>query len=131
MIQMRKVIIAGSRTVGDYGVVAGAVSRTLPRRHRINGHYEVVSGGARGVDAHGEVWAERHDCEVTRIEPDWDEHGKAAGPIRNKEMADYAAPNGMLIAIWDGESRGTKSMIDAALDVGLETHVYVVNDGDN
>ena len=40
---------------------------------------------------------------------DWDKHGRAAGPIRNKQMADYAD---VLIAVWDGKSRGTKNMID-------------------
>ena len=40
---------------------------------------------------------------------DWNKHGKAAGPIRNRQMAEYAD---CLIAVWDGKSRGTKNMID-------------------
>ena len=40
---------------------------------------------------------------------DWDKHGRAAGPIRNREMAEYAD---FLLAFWDGRSRGTKSMIN-------------------
>ncbi len=39
--------------------------------------------------------------------PDWEKHGKAAGPIRNKEMAEYADA---LLLIWDGKSRGSASM---------------------
>jgi hypothetical protein len=52
---------------------------------------------------------------------DWDKHGKAAGPIRNQQMAQEADG---LIAFWDGKSRGTKDMIQKALNYGLETHVY-------
>ena len=40
---------------------------------------------------------------------DWNKHGRAAGPMRNKQMADYAD---VLIAVWDGQSKGTKNMID-------------------
>lgn len=39
----------------------------------------------------------------------WKEHGKAAGPIRNREMATHGSG---LLAFWDGESRGTGNMID-------------------
>ena len=31
-----------------------------------------------------------------------------------------------LLAIWDGESRGTKHMIDTAREKGLEVYVYMV-----
>ena len=48
-------------------------------------------------------------------------HGRKAGPIRNNEMADKADA---LIAIWDGQSRGTKHMIDAATKHGLRVHVH-------
>lgn len=49
------------------------------------------------------------DIPVKRFPADWDRHGRAAGPIRNCQMAQYADA---LIAIWDGKSRGTKNMID-------------------
>lgn len=50
---------------------------------------------------------------------------KKAGPIRNEEMAKYASETyGILIAFWDGKSRGMKNMIDTAKKHGLE--IYIV-----
>lgn len=92
------------------------------------GEYEVITGGADGVDEIGEEWAEEYDCEYNdyfHIEPDeWDIQGRSAGPKRNKRMAEYAKPDGMLVAIWDGKSKGTRDMIDRALDKGLDVHVF-------
>ena len=51
---------------------------------------------------------------------DWDKHGKAAGPIRNAEMAEVADA---LIAFWDGQSRGTANMISLAKSKGLSVAV--------
>jgi hypothetical protein len=51
---------------------------------------------------------------------DWKTHGKAAGPIRNRQMAKNAEA---LIALWDGNSRGTKNMIETATKLGLKVYV--------
>jgi hypothetical protein len=85
----------------------------------------VISGAAAGPDAAGISWATKHNIPVFLFPANWDKHGRAAGPIRNKEMAKFAAliPGGRLIAFWDGESRGTKNMIDEATLVGLEIEV--------
>ena len=71
---------------------------------------EVISGTARGADRAGEDWAlnlAQEDMPVIKFPADWDEYGKAAGHIRNKEMAEYADA---LLLIWDGESRGSANM---------------------
>ncbi len=44
---------------------------------------------------------------VKEFPADWDQHGNAAGPIRNAQMADYADA---LLLIYDGESRGSLNM---------------------
>ena len=51
---------------------------------------------------------------------DWKTHGRKAGPIRNKQMADYGE---MLIAFWDGKSSGTKNMIENSKKLGLIVHI--------
>lgn len=84
---------------------------------------EVVSGTCKGVDQLGEEWAERKGIPVKKFPADWSKHGRRAGPLRNREMAKYADA---LIAIWDGKSRGTRSMIDEALREGLEVYVHCV-----
>lgn len=62
----------------------------------------------------------------TQFHADWAKFGKRAGPIRNAEMAAYAAEaNGVLIAIKDPlDCRGTTSMIEEAEKVGIKTYVY-------
>ena len=68
---------------------------------------EIVSGAAKGVDSAGENWANEYSVAIKRFHADWDAHGRAAGPIRNKEMARYAD---RLLLVWNGESRGSLSM---------------------
>lgn len=102
VLHSMKVIVAGSRGITNYAIVKKAI---LDSKFSL---IEIVSGGARGVDVLGERFATEHKLSVKRFIPDWDGLGKSAGFVRNKEMADYADA---LIAIWDGESRGTKNMI--------------------
>jgi hypothetical protein len=112
---MNKLCIAGSRHIELLatrkqvkGLIGHAVSeglKLLPRDIE-----EVISGGAAGVDNIGEWWARDHDIKVVQVKPDWDKHGKSAGPIRNVKMATMATH---LIVIWDGSSRGARSMIEA------------------
>ncbi len=81
----------------------------------------VVSGTARGVDLMGERWAKENNLPIERYPADWDKHGKPAGYIRNAEMADKAED---LLALWDGQSRGTMHMINLAKKKGLVVHVW-------
>lgn len=88
---------------------------------------EVVSGKAPGVDALGDRWSiETGRGESTPFPAKWHLHDKAAGPIRNQEMAEYADA---LIAIWDGKSRGTKNMIITAYRLGLDIYIHNVSGG--
>lgn len=109
-----KTIIAGSRGITDIRRVVAAVADS---GFTIS---EVVSGGARGVDRLGEQYAARNGVPVRRFIPDWDGKGKVAGFIRNREMAEYADA---LIAIWDGQSRGTWNMIEEARKRNLKVFV--------
>lgn len=112
-----KTIIAGSRTIEDYGVVEAAVEAS---GFDIT---EVVSGCARGVDRLGERWAETHQLPIARFPADWKHYGRRAGPIRNNEMVGYAQA---LIAVWDGTSNGTHHIINAARREGRRVFVYHV-----
>ena len=76
---------------------------------------EVVSGGAKGADTCGELWAEVNEIPVTVFRANWQKHGKIAGHLRNKEMADYADA----VALFPGGS-GTNSMYNLAKRAGLE-----------
>lgn len=112
-----KTIIAGSRAIRDYGVVARAIQES---GFEIT---EVVSGGAQGVDSLGEVWANGNHVPVKRFPAKWKRYGSKAGPIRNQQMADYADA---LVAVWNGKSSGTRDMIKKARKCGLKVFVYRV-----
>ena len=112
-----KVIIAGSRHINNPDFVAQAIAES---GFSIS---EVVSGGAAGVDTMGERWARLNGIPIKVFPAKWKVHGKAAGPIRNQEMAEYA--NG-LVAVWDGKSSGTKDMINRAKAEGLQVYILIV-----
>jgi hypothetical protein len=84
----------------------------------------VLSGGARGADKLGEAWANKVGLPIEVRLAKWDELGKRAGYIRNREMARDAD---VVVVFWDGESKGTKHMIDAALDYCQELWVFKVS----
>ena len=113
-----KTIIAGSRNIENANAVQEAI---MESKFAIT---EVVSGGAVGIDQLGEDWARRNNVRMTRFMPEWTTYGKAAGIIRNGQMAKYADA---LIAVWDGKSRGTKNMIDEAKKLGLKVYVKIAN----
>lgn len=121
-----RIIIAGSRDFNDYELLKREALNILKQNNRPKDTVKIISGTARGADTLGEQFAKEFGLEVKRFIPDWDRLGKRAGYIRNAEMAKYATKddnNGMLIAFWDGKSKGTKHMIDLANRYGLEVHV--------
>lgn len=99
-----RVIIAGSRSITDINEVKRAINASN-WKEMIS---IVVSGTARGVDRLGEACAKLKGWDLIQCPANWDAKGKEAGFIRNALMADIAD---RLIAVWDGESGGTKNMI--------------------
>ena len=112
-----QVIIAGGRDYHNYETLLEAIAAS---QFDIT---TVVSGGAKGVDALGERYADEMNKTLNVFEADWETHGRAAGPIRNRKMSENAEA---LIAIWDGQSRGTKNMIETATKKGLRVYVHRV-----
>jgi hypothetical protein len=100
-----RTIIAGSRSITNRTIVARVVD-LCDWQPTV-----VLSGAAAGVDRLGEDWAKANGLMVARYYADWSRHGNAAGVLRNRKMADNGEA---LIAIWDGTSPGTKSMIGEA-----------------
>ena len=78
---------------------------------------EVVSGTCYGIDELGEKWAEANGIPVKPFPAWWTKYGRAAGPIRNQQMADYADA---LILIWDFDPKsGSADMFRKAYKKGL------------
>lgn len=98
-----KVIIAGTREINDYALVVKTIESS---GYKIT---EVVSGCATGVDWLGEQWARVNNVPIKEMPAEWHRYGNSAGPHRNRAMAEYADA---AIIIWDGQSRGTRNMIE-------------------
>ena len=112
-----KVIIAGGRNITDFNLLEQVIKKS---DFDIT---EVVSGGASGIDSLGETWAISNNIFVRRFPADWDKYGKSAGPIRNRQMAEYA---NALILIWDGKSRGSASMLRLAKEAKLIIYGHII-----
>lgn len=122
---MTRVIIAGSRKFNDYQKLLETLDEL--GIHLINSidSVEIISGHAPGADTLGERFADAYGYPLKIFPADWDKYGKAAGPIRNEQMAKYAAETdrGILIAFPIGDSKGTRNMIKLAKQYGLEIEV--------
>jgi hypothetical protein len=110
-------IISGSRDFDDYDLMCQKLKQLEDGLEVVT---EVVCGGAKGADSLGKQWADEHDVPVKMMLAQWSKNGKAAGPIRNREMAEYAEA---LMAFWDGDSPGTKNMINTMRELKKPIHV--------
>jgi hypothetical protein len=144
-----RTIIAGSRRIFGRHHLDSAI-QTCPWAHKIT---SVVCGGARGIDMLGDRWAYEAGFPVeyfivTRcgeiaisdpflniravdgsprninIVSDWEWNGNAAGPIRNRAMAENA--DALIAVPLKGDRRGTDSMLALAREYGLLIHEWEV-----
>ena len=106
-----KVAVIGSRNlrVNDLG-------KYLP-----DGVTEIVSGGARGVDTSAKEYALAHGIKLTEFLPEYGKYGRSAPLRRNITIIEYAD---LVLAFWDGKSRGTKYVIDNCKKRGVLVKVY-------
>lgn len=113
-----KLIIAGGRDFNDYNRLEQEITILYP----IEGwQIEIVHGGATGADTLASKFAHTHTLEEKKFLPDYDKWKSTAPLYRNTDMANYGD---VLIAFWNGKSRGTKDMINKALARNCEVHVY-------
>lgn len=120
-----RVIIAGTRTFDDYALLCATCDHALANKSRV----QIISGAnvrwedskvQHSADLLGVVYALEKGYSITPFPADWNKRGKAAGPIRNRQMAQHADA---LIAFHDGQSTGTASMIAEAKKAGLKVRV--------
>lgn len=119
-----RLLVFGSRTFGDREFLFNT----------LNEFYDavevpptvVIEGEAPGADTLGRLWAESHDIEVVKYPADWAQHGRAAGPIRNRQMLVDGKPD-YGIGFIDKSlmtSRGTKNMHDQLVRAGIPVDIH-------
>lgn len=94
-----KVAVIGSR-----GVTIDNLEDYLPEDVT-----EIVTGGAKGVDTCAEEYALAHNIKLTKFLPEYSKYRKSAPLKRNIQIIEYSD---LVLAFWDGSSRGTKYVID-------------------
>jgi hypothetical protein len=115
---IKKVIVAGSRNYNDKKKVFKVLDLLLTHpKYEI----EIVSGLARGPDSYGKEWAKLHGITCHEFPANWNKYGKRAGYIRNEQMAEFSD---ILLAFWDGSSKGTQHMVNLAHKHGLKVKVF-------
>lgn len=103
--------IIGSRNFSNYELLQNEVSKFIVENNFIVDF--IISGGAKGADRYGEIYAFRNNIPTKIFLPDWNQFGKSAGYRRNVQIIDNCDA---VIAFWDEESKGTKHSIDIAKD---------------
>ncbi len=87
---------------------------------------EIVSGGARGVDTCAKEYAIAHNLKYTEFVPEYSRYGRGAPLKRNQQIVEYAD---IVIAFWDGKSKGTKFTIDYCKKIGKSATVFMQAEG--
>lgn len=108
-----KVAIVGSR-----GLEITNLEDYLPSKTR-----EIVSGGAKGVDSCAADYAKKKGLLLTEFLPDYKKYKSGAPLKRNLQIIDYAD---IVIAFWDGRSKGTKHVIDNCRKIGKDINVFII-----
>lgn len=121
---LTRVIVCGGRNANiDANTVDSCISEIL--EDYVDTDVEFVSGAATGGDKLGEEYAHTYGYTLTQFKPDWKTYGRAAGPIRNHKMIDYIedADYPVVIAFWDGSSKGTRDTIKTAQSRHIPVHI--------
>jgi predicted Rossmann fold nucleotide-binding protein DprA/Smf involved in DNA uptake len=113
-LPIKRVVIAGCRDYDNYNEAKAYIDICLSNIRKRN-EIIIISGGAKGADSLGERYAEENGFKVEKYPADWERYGRSAGPRRNRQMAEISD---YVICFWDGESRGTRSMIESARKFG-------------
>lgn len=116
-------ITAGSRTIADYS----HFRRRMLTFIDYYGPMTIITGRARdGADDMGYHFARwDYGLPYQSVFADWRTHGRKAGMLRNRQMAQMASESGCgaLYCLWDQHSRGTYNMIQCAQTYGLDVWI--------
>ena len=119
---MTRIIVAGGRDFEDYPYLCEKMDSVL---QETGDDIEIVSGHAKGADSLGERYGRERGIPVVEFRADWKRYGRNVGPVRNQQMLDYAEEaRPVVVAFWDGKSKGTGDTILRASRKGITLKVH-------
>lgn len=101
-----KIAIIGSREHGNVNL-----EQEMKKRFGVLTNDIIISGGARGIDTLAALYARKHGMKLLEFRPDYAKFGRGATFVRDRLIVDMAD---VVVALWNGTSRGTKYTIDYA-----------------
>lgn len=116
-----RILVCGSRKFDNYILLSKTLTKIIWDTQDVT----VIEGGAIGADFLARVWAKEWGFEYEEYPADWKTYGKAAGPIRNKQMLIEGKPD-LVIAFLAKGSIGTKDMIKQSKEAKVEVKVIEV-----
>lgn len=121
-----RVIVCGSRRLHHRhrNTVANRLA-DLPGTSTVVVGYNPEKDTPSGADRFAYQEAQKLGLLVEPHPAKWEEQGKAAGFIRNNEMAQAGAD--LCIAFWDGRSNGTKHMMDLAAKYEIPVELNTIS----
>lgn len=112
-----RLLVCGDRNWQDFQAVLREIRARMPDL--------VIEGEARGADRLAREAAEFLGITVRPFPADWDTHGRAAGPIRNRDMLEQGDPDEVIAFHTDiANSKGTANMVALARKAGIPVTVY-------
>lgn len=117
MRRKMNISIIGSRSFNDALLFNKAVNEII---ESINEPVTIISGGAKGADSLAATYAKQNNLPLLEYKPDWKKYGRGAGPVRNAQIISDAD---LIIAFWDGVSKGTLDAINKAKKMNKLVHL--------
>ncbi len=114
-------LVCGGRDWSDRAAIYAPLL-SIQRRPSTS-RFRLIHGGARGADAIAASIVADWDWDIIEFRADWECYGKAAGPRRNQTMLKVGRPH-LVLAFWDGKSRGTLDMISRATRAGVPVRIF-------
>ena len=104
--------------VGSRSIVSADIAKYIPE-----GTTEIISGGARGADTLAREYAQKNNIKLTEFLPEYNLYKRGAPLKRNIQIIESAD---IVVALWDGHSRGTKHVIDSCRSRNINILVYTI-----
>jgi hypothetical protein len=113
------IAVVGSRNFTNYDLLKQKLDSIINDRKFDN--ITIISGGASGADTLAEKYAKENNYGLIVKNAEWNKYGKSAGYKRNVEIVNLS---NLVVAFWDGKSRGTNNTINIAKGKGIEVIIH-------